>query len=42
MLYADDLTLTANDPVQLQKMLRCLESLAARKGTDLQSMGGDV
>ena len=26
MLYADDLTLTANDPVQLQKMLRRLES----------------
>ena len=32
MLYADDLTLTANDPVQLQKMLRRLESNAARKG----------
>ena len=32
MLYADDLTLTANDPVQLQKMLRRLESHAARKG----------
>ena len=32
MLYADDLTLTANDPVQLQKMLRRLESYAARKG----------
>ena len=33
MLYADDLmTLTANDPVQLQKMLRQLESYAARKG----------
>jgi hypothetical protein len=31
MLYAD-LTLTANDPVQLQKMLRRLESYAARKG----------
>jgi len=31
MLYADDLTLTANDPVQLQKMLRRLESYAARK-----------
>jgi len=34
MLYADDLTLTANDPVQLQKMLRRLESYAA--GKDLQ------
>ena len=32
MLYADDLTLTANDPVQLQKMSRRLESYAARKG----------
>jgi len=32
MLYADDLTLTANDPVKLQKMLRRLESYAARKG----------
>ena len=32
MLYADDLTLTANDPVQLQKMLRRLESYAARNG----------
>ena len=32
MLYADDLTLTANDPVQLQKMLRRLKSYAARKG----------
>jgi MarR-like DNA-binding transcriptional regulator SgrR of sgrS sRNA len=32
MLYADDLTLTANDQVQLQKMLRRLESYAARKG----------
>jgi hypothetical protein len=32
MLYADDLTLTANNPVQLQKMLRLLESEAARKG----------
>jgi len=32
MLYADDLPLTANDPVQLQKMLRRLESYAARKG----------
>jgi hypothetical protein len=32
MLYADDLTLTANDPVQLQKMLRRLESYATRKG----------
>ena len=32
MLYADDLILTANDPVQLQKMLRSLESYAARKG----------
>ena len=32
MLYADDLTLTANEPVQLQKMLRRLESYAARKG----------
>ena len=32
MRYADDLTLTANDPVQLQKMLRRLESYAARKG----------
>ena len=31
MLYADDLTLTANDPVQLQKMLRRLVSYAARK-----------
>ena len=32
MLYADDLTLTANDAVQLQKMLRRLESYAGRKG----------
>ena len=32
MLYADDLTLTANDPVQLQKMLRRPELYAARKG----------
>ena len=32
MLYADDLTLTANDPVQLQKMLRRLKLYAARKG----------
>jgi hypothetical protein len=32
MLYADDLTLTANDPVQLHKMLRRLKSYAARKG----------
>jgi hypothetical protein len=32
MLYADDLTLTANDPVQLQNMLRRLEAYAARKG----------
>jgi hypothetical protein len=32
MLYADNLALTANDPVQLQKMLRRLESYAARKG----------
>ena len=32
MLYADDLTLTANDPLQLQKMSRQLESYAARKG----------
>ena len=32
ILYADDLNLTANDPVQLQKMLRRLESYAARKG----------
>jgi hypothetical protein len=32
MLYADDLTLTANDPVQLQEMLRRLEPYAARKG----------
>jgi hypothetical protein len=32
MLYADDLTLTAYDPVQLQKMLRRLESYAAWKG----------
>ena len=32
MLYAEDLTLTANDPVQLQKMLRRLETYAARKG----------
>jgi hypothetical protein len=32
MLYADDLTLTANDPVQLQKMLRRRELYAARKG----------
>jgi len=32
MLYADNLTLTANDPVQLQEMLRRLESYAARKG----------
>jgi MarR-like DNA-binding transcriptional regulator SgrR of sgrS sRNA len=32
MLYADDLTLTANDPVQLQKMLRRLEAYAARNG----------
>ena len=32
MLYADDLILTANDPVRLQKMLRRLESYAARRG----------
>jgi len=33
MLYADYLmTLTTNDPVQLQKMLRRLKSYAARKG----------
>jgi hypothetical protein len=32
MLYADDLTLTAYDPVQLQKMLRQLEWYAAREG----------
>ena len=32
MLYTDDLTLTANDPAQLQEMLRRLESYAARKG----------
>jgi hypothetical protein len=32
MIYADDLTLTANDAVQLQKMLRRLESYAGRKG----------
>ena len=32
MLYADDLTLTANEPVQLQKMLRRLELYAVRKG----------
>ena len=32
MLNADDLTLTANDPAQLQEMLRRLESYAARKG----------
>ena len=32
MLYADDLTLTASDPVQLQKCLRRLDSYAARKG----------
>ena len=32
MLYADNLTLTANDPVQLQEMLRRLEPYAARKG----------
>ena len=32
MLYADEMTLTANDPVQLQKMLRRLESYAAWKG----------
>ena len=31
MFYADDLTLTANDPVQLQEMLRRPESYAARK-----------
>jgi hypothetical protein len=32
MLYADDLTMTANEPVQLQKMLRRLELYAVRKG----------
>ena len=32
MFYADDLTLTANDTVQLQKMLRRLEWNAARNG----------
>ena len=32
MLYADDLTLTANDPVQLQKMLGRLELYVAREG----------
>ena len=32
MLYTDDMTLTANDPVQLQKMLSRLELYAARKG----------
>jgi hypothetical protein len=33
MLYADDLTLTANDPAQ--KILKRLESFAARKGLAL-------
>ena len=32
MLYAGDLTLTANDPVQLQKTLIRLGLYAARKG----------
>ena len=32
MLNADDLTLTATDPVQLLKMLRRLELYAARIG----------
>jgi hypothetical protein len=32
MLYADDLTLTANDPVLLQKVLRRLKSDTTRKG----------
>jgi len=32
MPYADDLTLTANDTVQKQNMLRRLESHAARIG----------
>jgi len=31
-VFADELTLTANDPVQLQKMLRQLEPYASRKG----------
>ena len=31
-VFADELTLTANDPVQLQKMLRQLEWYAAREG----------
>ena len=39
MLYADDLTLTANDPVQLQKILRRLESYAARKGLTVNCRG---
>jgi hypothetical protein len=36
MLYADDLTLTANDPVQLRKMLKHLQAHAARKCADIQ------
>ena len=32
MLYTDDMTLTANDPVQLQKMLSRLELYAASQG----------
>jgi len=32
MLYADDLLLTSNDPIQLQKMLTNLQRFADRKG----------
>ena len=36
MLYADDLTLTAYDPVQLQELLRQFESYAARLTVNVQ------
>jgi len=42
MLYADDLALTANDPVQLQKTLRRLEPYAARKGLTVNTQNPTV
>jgi hypothetical protein len=36
MLYADDLTLTANDPIQLQKKLRRLSGIVCCGGGVLQ------
>ena len=36
LLYADDLTLTAYDPVQLQELLRQFESYAARLTVNVQ------